>query len=289
MIVWIFPLITMILSQHIYSLNEEDLLIPIKFRPYDFAVVPEFNLIFCRIHKAGSTALGYLLPSISSIPIPSNPSWTYYQTSDYNLNAEAVTRILQDSKWLKVLIYRDPLERFLSAYRSKCEEFHDGFTICDNVFHHRRPSFAQAVRSIVLQEDVNPDSHFLPQSSICNLRVTFPYFTERFILDTYTAYDNFLRVLKKANIQITPKINSTLFQNFPPPGIESIIGAHATHSSDYSTLLTYYNHDCWIRLIVHYYKEDYWVLKLPYPEWAIGALERTTVSECFEFIKSHYV
>ena len=210
----------------------------------------------------------------------------YYQTSDYNFDAEDITEIFKDANWLKVLIYRDPLERFLSAYRSKCELFHDN--VCDNVFHHHLPTFAQAVRRIVLHEDVTPDSHFLPQSSICNIRVTWQYFTQRFILDSYTAYDNFVNVLNKANIEITPRVNASLYTNFPPPGIESLIGAHATHSSNDSILLSYYNHDCFIRLIANYYKEDYWVLKLPFPEWTIGALERVTVNECLEFIKSHH-
>ena len=264
---------------------QEEHLIPSRFRPYDFAVIPDYHLLFCRIHKAGSAALNSLLPSISPIPNPQNPSWTYYQASDYNLQADDLTRILQDSTWLKVLIYRDPLERFLSAYRSKCELFHDD--VCDTVFHHHRPTFAQAIQRIILHDDVSPDSHFIPQSSICNLRVTLPYFSERFILDTYTAYDNFVDVLKKAHIEITPKVNSSLYRNFPPPGIQSMIGAHATHSSNNSTLLAYYNHDCFIRLIANYYKEDYWILKLPYPEWTIGAMERTTVNQCLEFIRSH--
>ena len=269
----------------IHSMEDGELLVPPNFRPYDFAVVPEHKLIFCRIHKAGSAALNSLLPSISPIPIRENPSWTYYQASDYNLHAEDITRILRDSNWLKVLIYRDPLERFLSAYRSKCELFHDN--VCDSVFHNRRPTFAQAIRRIILNEDVRPDSHFLSQSSVCNLRVTMPYFTERFILDTSTAYENFVNVLNKAHIEITPKVNLSLYKNFPPPGVESMIGAHATHSSNDSTLLSYYDHDCFIRLMVHHYREDYWVLKLPYPDWTIGALERVTVGECLDFIGSH--
>ena len=123
-IYWIRIFLVMFHGAWIHSMEDGELLVPPNFRPYDFAVVPEHKLIFCRIHKAGSAALNSLLPSISPIPIRENPSWTYYQASDYNLHAEDISRILRDSNWLKVLIYRDPLERFLSAYRSKCELFH---------------------------------------------------------------------------------------------------------------------------------------------------------------------
>ena len=70
-------------------------------------------------------------------------------------------RIMKDPAWLKVVIYRDPLERFLSAYRSKCEEEFDADNVCDDVFHKKRPTFAEAIRRLYLRLEASPDSHFI--------------------------------------------------------------------------------------------------------------------------------
>ena len=267
------------------SLAEDESLIPMKFSPFDFAVVPEYNLLFCRIHKAGSSALNHLLPAIAPPPYPNHPTWTHYQASDYGLIASDMSRIIQDSSWMKVVIYRDPLEKFLSAYRSKCEDF-DNDGVCETVFNNHRPAFPEAIRRLFFKEDVYPDSHFAPQASICNLRRTLPYFDERFVLDPSTSYATILRILEDAKIPMTESLTKKLDAIFPPPGSESS-SHHNTHSADHSTLLGYYSHDCFIKLMVHYYQEDYTLLELPYPDWAIPAIERVTLSECIEYMKSH--
>ena len=278
-------LVAFLLLHFPFTSAEEDSLIPTRFPPFDFAVLPEHKLLFCRIHKAGSTAINLLLPAIAPPPYPNHPSWTYYQASDYGLNATDMSRILQDSSWLKVVIYRDPLERFVSAYRSKCEDF-DGDKTCENVFHRHRPTFAEAIRRLFLREEVSPDSHFLRQATTCNLRRTLPYFDERFILTPSTSHTTMLRIVEKAKIPMTQKLSRALDAIFPLAGPASS-DHHNTHSSNHSTLLHYYNHDCYIKLMVHYYQEDYSLFELPYPVWAIDAIERVTLNECIEFIKSH--
>ena len=261
-------------------------LLPNNFMPFDFAMIPQHKLLFCRIHKAGSSALNHLLPAIAPPPFPQHPTWTYYQTSDYGLHSEDMIRILNDPSWVKVVIYRDPLERFLSAYRSKCEEF-DQDNVCDDVFHKKRPTFAEAIRRLYLHIEVSPDSHFMRQADICNLRKTLPYFDEKFFLEPATSYENIMRILDHAHIPITDSLNKTIYKNFPPPGTQTIITTHITHSADYSTLLQYYDHDCDIKLMTHYYQEDYTLLKLPAPVWALDALERVTLKECEEKLKAH--
>ena len=263
----------------------EDQLILTTFRPNDFAMLPQYKLLFCRIHKAGSTALTALASSISPPPYPDLPTWTHHQPTDYNLSAADVSRVLRDPSWLKVVIYRDPLARFLSAYRSKCEEF-DRDRVCSSVFHERRPSFAGAIRQMILREDFTPDSHFCPQAEICDLQTTLPYFTDRFALDRTSSYARITRILDQAHVEITERVNKTIYRHFAPPGMEHL-SPHITHSEETSTLLSYYNHDCFIRLIVHHYQIDYFLFQLPCPDWAMEALERTTLDECMKFIETH--
>ena len=283
LVLWILAFLSSVL---VSLAEDEERLISLKFAPFDFAMVPQYKLVFCRIHKAGSSALNHLLPAIAPPPFPQHPSWTYYQTTDYGLQSDDMIRIMKDPAWLKVVIYRDPLVRFLSAYRSKCEEF-DADNVCDDVFHKKRPTFAEAILRLYLRLEVSPDSHFMRQAEICNLRKTWPYFDERFFLEPATSFDNIVRILNRARIPITESLNKTLYKNFPPLGTATVTTSHITHSADYSTLLEYYNHDCYIKLMTHYYQEDYLLLQLPYPVWAVDALERVTLRECEEYLKPH--
>ena len=257
---------------------------PKYFESYDFALIPSHKLMFCRIHKVGTTPLNLLLAALAPTPYPDHPDWTVHEAADYNLTAVNITSIIKDPSWVKAVFYREPLERFLSAYRSKCETVED--TTCDEVFLKQRPSFKDAVRSIVLQEDLRTtvDSHFLPQARTCYLRDTFPYFTETFMINPATMRENLLRIFKAANVRLTAEMNEILDRFYTPTGVHDM-GTHNTYSSKHSTLRKYYNHDCYIRLIVHHYQEDYTLFKIPYPEWAKGAMERVTVEKCLEMMK----
>ena len=277
--------LAILLASCLTSHGQEDEVGPYGFRLNDFALLPEYKLVFCSIAKAGSSATTKLLLSISPPPYPQHPFWLQHRPSDYGLNAEDMLRILNDKSWLKAVIYRDPLERFLSAYRSKCEDF-DADQTCSLVFHNRKPSFAGAVRQLVLREDFSPDGHFRTQAESCNLNEYLPLYQEQFNLDQGKMYATITRILDKVHVEITTIVNRTLFSNFSPPGVEGIKNNHITHSAEVATLLHYYNHDCFIRLIVSHYQVDYSLFRLPYPAWAVEALERVTLKECVEYIQT---
>ena len=241
--------------------------------------------MFCRIHKVGTTGLNHLLEALDTPVNPQKPSWRHFEASDYGLNSSDVSNLIKDPSWYKVVFYREPLERFLSAYRSKCEEF-DRDGVCARVFHNKVPSFAGAIRRIIHHEEFSFDSHFAPQVNVCNLKETLPYFTGKFLLETSTSGDNMRRVLHDAHIEMTDKINEILNIYYAPIGSHSD-GNHNTHSSNTSALLQYYHHDCFIRLVIHHYQSDYILFKIPLPEWAEGALKSVTVEHCKELIKSH--
>ena len=156
------------------------------------------------------------------------------------------------------------------------------------MFHDRNPSFAGAVRQLSLNEDFTPDPHFCLQADLCTLRKNLPLFDEPFNLDQTLAYNWITRVLAKAKVEITPSVNRTIFTNFAPPGVAGIMTNHITHSAEIETLLHYYNHDCLIRLVVSHYQVDYSLFRLPYPDWAVGAIERVTLKECREYIQTNH-
>jgi hypothetical protein len=59
-------------------------------------------------------------------------------------------------------------------------------------------------------------------------------------------------------------------------------GNHTTNSESSEALLKYYSHSCYIRLMIDYYQRDYEIFKIPYPEWALEALENTNHHDCIQ-------
>ena len=75
LVLWILAFLSFVL---VSLAEDEERLVSLKFAPFDFAMVPQYKLVFCRILKAGSSALNHLLPAIAPPPFPQHPSWTYY-------------------------------------------------------------------------------------------------------------------------------------------------------------------------------------------------------------------
>lgn len=277
-------LLLLILSYSAAS-DEGDLIPPNKFVDWHYVVLPPYKLLFCRIHKAGSSGLNRVVSAMVPPRFPKQPDWQVHGAMDYGLNSSDISNILRDPSWYKAFIYRDPLERFLSAYRSKCEGF-DHIYNCDHAFHHKIPTFGGAIRRIILRDDYFGDDHFEHQANYCNLRQTLPYFNESFLITTATSSKGIRQILRNAHVDVSPEVNDILDIYFSPVGNTGEHG-HLTNSSEISSLLKYYNHDCYIRLMVDYFKEDYTLFNIPIPDWAAGALERVTLNECMEIIKLH--
>lgn len=284
---WGAPPLTLLLSLLLlhflaFSAEQVDLLVPPDFKPWQFLVLPSHKLMMSRIHKAGPTGLNHIAVALEPPLFPQHPDWTMHAASDHGLTAYDLSNILRDPSWYKAFIYREPLERFLSAYRSKCEGF-DSMEGCERAFHHKIPSFGGAIRRLVLRENYLENDHFEPQAGYCNLPQTLPHFNESFILNPATSAKSMRTMLSNAHIKISDELNDLLNIYFAPEGTEGDVG-HNTLSSNVSSLLMYYNHDCYIRLMVHFYEEDYSLLNIPIPDWAVGALERVTADECMEMI-----
>lgn len=278
--------ILLILALPLSALSEErDLIASDQFFSWQYVILPPYKLMFCRIHKAGSTGLNHVVSALVPPRFPQRPEWTVHGASDYGLTASDVSNLLRDQSWFKAFIYREPLERFLSAYRSKCEGY-DAPTNCHRAFHTNIPTFSGAIRRMILREDYFGDDHFEPQANYCNLRQTLPYFNESFLIEPETSSANIRHIFRHAHVEINEEVSGLLDIYFAPAGTEGDLG-HNTHSSDVSSLLEYYNHDCYIRLMVYYFREDYDLLHISIPDWAVGPLERVTLEECMEIIKTH--
>ena len=124
------------------------------------------NVITCGIAKNGITLLKRILAEVLGQEFewyPSNPS-------KVGLSLEAFKDRLGDASnsWRKLVVYRDPMERFLSAYRSKCLlGDRDGRTHCHQVFklNNSQISVLNVASRLAKYGHYNP--HWATQSSFC--------------------------------------------------------------------------------------------------------------------------
>ncbi|KAG5184957.1 hypothetical protein JKP88DRAFT_348383 [Tribonema minus] len=96
------------------------------------------------------------------------PAWNRTSHVQHRIKLKTLTRMIYDPTWHKAVFYREPLARFLSAYRSKCESGHDdGAELCEQEFGKPNPTFEEAVERLVTQPYIwNP--HWRPQVDFCS-------------------------------------------------------------------------------------------------------------------------
>jgi len=96
-------------------------------------IVPKLRLLMCRIDKNANTNMALLFNRLNEVESPydlgaSQPEELGYSTTDLNA-------IMKNSSWRKAVFLRDPLERLLSAYISKCVNHEDSPCIEYKTYH----------------------------------------------------------------------------------------------------------------------------------------------------------
>ena len=170
-----------------------------------FLVVPEHNLLFCWMEvrprgaapprspapqKVGCSAFNDLFRSLRERYDPKMSSAKAYGANSawkFGWTTHDIEAALHNRTWHKAVFYREPLERFVSAFKSKCVKGadKDGKKICGSEFAGGRPTFSAAVRHFVSMDaskasdsqNVNP--HWKRQTRFCGglvdtLKVRFP-------------------------------------------------------------------------------------------------------------------
>jgi len=135
-------------------------------------VVPELKLVFCFIPKNGCTQFNLLMNALNGIPklgeicTDSDPNyWSTWQHMLRTTDSAVLAAKLKDPTWTKAVFLRDPLERLVSGYRSKCEPPQECGTCMNfpDVDNASWPSFDQFVEQL----DHGSNIHFDSQSSFC--------------------------------------------------------------------------------------------------------------------------
>ena len=133
------------------------------------------DVITCGIEKNGITLLTRIIAEVLGQEFkwyPSNPSMV-------GLSLEAFKDRLGDasSSWRKLVVYRDPMERFLSAYRSKCllaEGDRDGRKHCHNLFRLNDSQISVLNVASRLPQYGHHNPHWATQTSFCGGTVGSP-------------------------------------------------------------------------------------------------------------------
>ena len=141
-----------------------------------FIVVPEYKILFCYSEKVGCTMFNQLFrdlrllnPSISREEAKwlARSHWFRNKPQHHNLTKQDLEGLLASPKWTKAVFYRDPVSRFVSAFRSKCGRADgDGDEHCQDAFGQKRIPFSDALDFLETADSIS-NPHFMPISEFC--------------------------------------------------------------------------------------------------------------------------
>lgn len=185
-----------------------------------FIIIPEKKLLFCYVEKVGCSMFNHLfrmlrlsLPDISEEEAEYQANFTWYRNTPWHHGTDKtqLENMLVDPEWTKAVFYRDPVTRFLSAFRSKCERGRDSTPNCKRAFGDRHASFDHVLNQ-VKNGTLPLDPHFTPASEFCGgLGATLDYYDVVHELKAETAPSHVDALLRKIGVE--PVLAQSLVDN----------------------------------------------------------------------------
>lgn len=248
----------------------------------NFLVYPEHKLLFCMIQKVGCSNFQDLFRFARSVHDPSQLKTKYSANTPahHNLTVKDLDKMLRDGSWHKAVFLRDPLERFASAWNSKCvpdQGDKDGPFVCKKQFGVSNLSFPSAVLAVAdfdLQYSIHHarkvfNNHFQAMSHYCGGlgHTVHHYNTVEVLTNDGLTRAKVVNMLQKVNVSVkkipgfdalfpAPK---TLFQDIPTPG-KNVKKWEKQHNTGTSAKMdTFYPKDQpWLaNVIARHYSNDY--------------------------------
>ena len=220
-------------------------------------------------------------------------SWFSAAPSNQGLSNAHVEAVLRHEVWgwTSAVFVRDPLERFLSGYISKCTPGHDPDRfICERAFGATNATFAQAVAKVAALAAAGRDfphgsagDHFRRQSAFCGGSVGRGEFDLYYTLHRETSRRDAIDMLQHVGIADPPAAVPSFDADFPPPG-EALAspragGDHVTHAAEQRA--RYYGNPAdpkLVRALLSYFGPDYYNLPVEVPRWAVDAIGSNEVA-----------
>jgi hypothetical protein len=156
--------------------------------------------MFNHLFRMLRLSLPEVSQNVTEASFQANFTWYRNTPRHHGLKKTQLEDLLVDPSWTKAVFYRDPVTRFLSAYRSKCEAGHDTTPDCKSVFGKRYVSFDEALARMEKRRmPLNP--HFAPASEFCGgLGSTIDYYDVVHELNSETAPRHVKMLLQKVGV-----------------------------------------------------------------------------------------
>lgn len=260
----------------------------------NFIVVPEAPLLFCFIEKVGSTQFQRLFQQVTHRKGVGGSFFKANSPKNHRLKTRDLERMMINKTWHKAVFYREPLERFLSAYNSKCgakwpkHGDRDGPKHCFQEFHKFPISFSDAVTRMGESEPRNRswgrhNEHFVEQARFCGgLKDTLQFYDTIEQLDVTSANRKVKQLLAKVNISDvqTPGYIPGRFEWQSVDGIFPMTGVsgHSTNTSE-KVLRSYGDVESLaVERLRDFYKIDYELFGIDTPDWAEALIQKKSVT-----------
>ncbi|CAM9891592.1 unnamed protein product [Chrysoparadoxa australica] len=227
-----------------------------------FIIIPEIKLLFCSIPKVAHSQFHQILQAVREVarreqglkePLPKTKIMLEMNGPEYHgLDVAELEEMLIDPAWKKVVFYRDPVTRFLSGYRSKCEKGHDegghGSRHCEIQFGSRLTTFDKAIAT--MQAGEVSDDHWAHQMKFCGgLGHTLEHYDMVAELRPHDEEGSMMELLQLIGLD-TDSLDRAISKEIVRPK-----NYHTTKAEE--QLCEYYNtREKWETIVKHY-KEDY--------------------------------
>ena len=140
-------------------------------------VLPDPKILLCVPEKDASTSVHAMAHVANGkrpgTTLPTDEFWWGLTPNRANMSVKDVRNALQSTSWQSAVVWRDPVERFLSAYVSKClRGDHDGPRHCQRYLGflaNSTPSMSDVASALKRRHEPVCDwnAHWAPQACFC--------------------------------------------------------------------------------------------------------------------------
>lgn len=257
--------------------------------------------MLCKIQKVGCQAFSDLFCSLEHHNWNSNKwgaddadpvgrfakgcGWGSAHKQQAGFTVANLYHTLEDPSWTKFIFVREPLERFLSGWSSKCVEGKgddDGPIVCKGVFGSPRISFKKAVRILTSMDPIRsaagkgPLDHFALQSTFCMNTATDKRY--RIVqLQSETASKEVAHMLNLVGIDNPNDVPGYRF-NFGSAMLTP--SSNSTHTTNAAADVKSFYHaqpPVLLKKLLTHYSPDYKAFNIAVPRWAVDHVGRAFV------------
>jgi hypothetical protein len=229
-------------------------------------VVPKLKFAFCYIEKNACTQFNILINRLNGIR--ASPGTTVFMRSSHEALGIPFEDITPENGWRKAIFLRDPSERFLSAWRSKCVEWENegrhcfgGERVRENDTNSVVANFEKVVKTHLLTyrrlrdntADGTYNAHYDPQTRFCGGEPLESYsFVGRLVGEPLRVHSQVTDMLTKV-AQAPPRL-------LRRAGVDTVFPVHRKlghHTDTSETLVQSYSNPDVYDMVRSAFAEDY--------------------------------